>query len=408
MKNEENEKSYLHPARRVQGIKPSSVFQLLQKAEVLKKRGRDIVSLSIGEPEWDTFDSIKSAGIKAIQDGYTKYTPAAGREDLRHLLSQQAAKDLGIPLRPENVTISAGCKYALFSVFQCFCDPGDEMILPAPYWVSYPNIVELCETKCKIVPTDEASGFKITAHQLEKVLTDKTKVFLLNSPNNPTSAVYSAEELKALGEVLKSHPHVLLVTDDIYNRIVFEGELAPHILNLCPFLKNRTFAINGGSKSYLMTGWRIAWIVGPEHGIKLLTSFQSQTISCAHSISQKALEDSLPASEEYLIKFREKLRGLRDHFFDQVNQIPGLKPYPSEGGFYLWVNMKDLIGRKFNNEPITSSLSLMEKLLEEADLLCLSGESFGMGGYLRFNYAVKPESLNKAAKRLSQFVSKLT
>ena len=405
----ENELSHTpQPAQRVQGLKPSAVFQVLQKAEVLKKKGKDIVSLSIGEPEWGTFDIIKSAGIKAIQEDYTKYTSASGREKLRSQLSLQAEKDLGIPFGPENVTITAGCKYALFTFFQCFCNPGDEVILPAPYWVSYPNIMELCGAKCVTVPTDESSGFKITVSQLKKSLTDKTKIFLLNSPNNPTSAVYTGEELKALGDVLKDHPQVLVVTDDIYNRIVFEGDIAPHILNFCSFLKNRTFAINGGSKSYLMTGWRIAWIIGPKNLIKTLSSFQSQTISCANSISQKALEDSLLASEESIIQFREKLRELRDSFFNQMSQIPGLKPHPSEGGFYLWVGVKDLIGRKYQGEPITSSLDLMEKLLEKANLLCLSGESFGAPGYLRFNYAVKPESLNKAIQRLSQFVSELT
>ena len=405
----ENKTSHTpHPAERVQGLKPSAAFQALQKAEVLKRKGKDIISLSIGEPEWSTFDNIKSAGIKAIQEGYTKYTPAAGREEFRIQLSHQAEKDLGIPLGPENVTVTAGCKYALFTLFQCFCNPGDEVILPAPYWVSYPNIMELCGAKCKIVSTDESSGFKITPSQLKKAITDKTKMFLLNSPNNPTSAVYSSEELIALGEILKEYPQILLVTDDIYNRIVFEGNLAPHILRFCPFLKNRTFAINGGSKGYLMTGWRIAWIIGPSHLTKVLSSFQSQTISCANSISQKALEDSLLTSEEPIVKFREKLRELRDNFFDQINQIPGLTPYPSEGGFYLWVNVKDIIGRKFQNEPITSSLDLMEKLLEKADLLCLSGEIFGAPGYLRFNYAVKQENLDKAVQRLSQFISELT
>ena len=396
------------PARRVQGLKPSAVFQVLQRAEVLKKKGQDIISLSIGEPEWGTFDNIKSAGIKAIREGCTKYTPAAGRAEFRLQIARQAEKDLGIPLGAENVTVTAGCKYALFTLFQCFCNPGDEVILPAPHWVSYPNIMELCGAVCKIVPTDETSGFKITPDQLKKALTDKTKVFLLNSPNNPTSAVYSGEELRALGEVLKERPQVLLITDDIYNRIVFEGNLAPHILRFCPYLKNRTFVVNGGSKVYLMTGWRIAWIIAPANLAKTLSSFQSQTISCASSIAQKALEDSLLTSEKAIAQFREKLRALRDSFFDQVNQIPGLKPYPSEGGFYLWVSVKDLMGRKLQKEPITSSLDLMEKLLVKADLLCLSGESFGAPGYLRFNYAVNPESLNKAARRLAQFVSELT
>ena len=398
----------LQTARRIRGLRPSSAFQVLQRAAVLRKQGRDIVSLSIGEPERGTFSGVKSAGIKAIQEGYTKYTPSAGREELRRLLSARAEEELGIPLGPENITVTAGCKFALFSLFQCFCNPGDEVILPAPYWMSYPNVMELAGVTCKVVPTEEASGFKITPEQLKAAHTDKTKVFLLNSPNNPTSAVYSAEELKALGEVLKSRPGTILVTDDIYNRIVFEGGTAPHILRFCPFLRDRCFAVSGGSKNYLMTGWRIAWIIGPERFINILSSFQSQTISCAPSIAQKALEDGLLPGEESLVRFREELRSLRDGFFDRIKQIPGLKPYPSKGGFYLWVNVRPLLGRKFKGKEITSSLNLMENLMEQAGLLCLAGESFGAPGHLRFNYAVKQESLDKAVRRLSQFVSELT
>ena len=403
-----NTNTSLQKARRIRGLRPSSAFQVLQRAAVLKKRGRDIVSLSIGEPEWNTFDGVKSAGIKAIQEGYTKYTPSAGREELRRLLSNRAEKELRIPLGPENIAVTAGCKFALFSIFQCFCDPGDEVILPSPYWMSYPNVMELAGVKCKVVPTEEASGFKITPKQLETAHTEKTKVFLLNSPNNPTSAVYSGEELKALAEVLKSRPGTILITDDIYNRIVFEGDTAPHILRFCPSLKDRCFVVNGGSKNYLMTGWRIAWIIGPERFVEILSSFQSQTISCASSIAQKAVEDGMLTSEKSLIKFRENLRVLRDDFFDRINQIPGLKPYPSEGGFYLWVDVRQLTGRKFKGKKITSSLNLMETLMEQAGLLCLAGESFGAPGYLRFNYAVKPESLDKAVRRLSQFVRELT
>ena len=407
-KTHEKTQPEIRPARRVQGLKPSSVFQLLQKAKDLTAQGRDIVSLSIGEPEWDTFEVIKTAGIKAIREGHTKYTPSAGREALREKLSRQVEKDFGLPFGPENVLISAGCKYALFTLFQCLCDPGDEVILPAPYWVSYPNVMELSGAKCKIVSAGEETGFKITPEQLKSAVTKKTKFFLLNSPNNPTSAIYSPEELSALGEILKSHPRIILITDDIYNRLVFEGEQAPHILSLCPFLKDRAFMVNGASKSYLMTGWRIAWIIGPKRFIKTLSSFQSQSISCVHSISQKAVEDSLSLCEESLSQLREKLKGLRDHFSNGIKGIPGFKPYPSEGGFYLWVGIKDLLGREQRGEKITSSRNLMEQLLHKGDLLCLSGEDFGAPGHLRFNYAVSRKTLDQAILRLTRFTSELT
>ena len=397
-----------HLAKRVHSLKPSSVFELLQRAKKLKQQGKDIVSLSIGEPEWGTFDNIKEAAISAIKENYTKYTPASGREELRKKISERASEDFGIPVEIPNVTVSAGCKYALFTIFQCLCDPEDQVILPAPYWVSYTNIIELSGGKVHLVSTDESSGFKITAPQLEKAINKNTKFFLLNSPNNPTSAVYSKEELIALGKVLEKHPQIFIVTDDIYDRLVFDEEKAPHLLTFCPSLKDRVFAVNGGSKNYLMTGWRISWIVGPESFIKVFSSFQSQSISCANSITQRALELTLLNSKKEQLEFKNQLKDLRDDFFMKMKKIPKIKPYPSAGGFYLWVNVKSLIGLHCKGQKITSSLDLMEKLLENASLLCLSGEEFGAPGYLRFNYALKKETLDKAVLRLSQFVSELT
>ena len=395
-------------SKRVNDLRPSPVFELLKKANEMKAEGKDIISLSIGELDWGTYDIIKEAGKKAIDEDYTRYTGSAGRDSLRQKLAQEAHKTYGLDVELGNVAVSAGCKYALFVIFQTLCNDGDEVLFPAPYWMSYPDIIKLSGAKPVTVLTNEESGFKITASQLRNSLTDKTKIFLLNSPNNPTSAIYTKEELQALGEVLKDYPQVFIVTDDIYDQIVFSGERAPHFLSTCPQLKDRILALNGASKNYLMTGWRISWIVAPKEYIKVFSSFQSQSISCVNSISQKALEDSLDLCEKDIQNMVSKLRELRDFFSKGIHQIQGFKVFPSEGAFYLWVGVKDLIGKNYEGVKIKSSKDVMELLLIKKNLLCLSGEEFGTSGYLRFTYGLKKDLLGKAISRLSEFVSVLT
>ncbi len=395
-------------SKRVSGLRPSPVFELLKKAEEMKRQGKDLISLSIGELDWGTYDVIKEAGKKAIDEGHTRYTGSAGRETLRKKISQEAHEIYGLDIELENVAISAGCKYALFVIFQILCERDDEVIFPAPYWMSYPDIIGLSGATSIKVPTDESSGFKITASQLKDHITDKTKIFLLNSPNNPTSAIYTKEELQALGEVLRNHPNIFIVTDDIYDQIVFSGKRAPHFFEACPDLKDRILALNGGSKNHLMTGWRISWIIAPKNLIKVFSSFQSQSISCVNSIAQKAMEDSLHLCKQDIQNMVSRLKELRDFFSQGVNQIPGFRSLPSEGAFYLWVGVKDLIGKSHEKFKIKSSRDVMEQLLIKKNLLCLSGEEFGTSGYLRFSYGLEKDILKKAISRLSEFVSELT
>ena len=398
-------KQYL--AQRVHNLKPSPVFALVKRAKELEKQGLDLVNLSIGEPEWETFNDVKQAGIQAIEQGYTKYTSANGREGLRQQLAELQSKEWNLPINKDQITITSGCKLGLFTVFQCLCEQNEEVILPSPYWVSYTNIIELSGAKVKIIPTSASSGFKIQASQLQDACTSQTKCLLLNSPNNPTSAVYSKKELQELAEVLRSHPNIFIVTDDIYSELVHEGSTAPHILQVAPWLRDRVIAINGASKSWLMTGWRLAWITAHLDLIKVFSSFQSQSISCANSISQRALETSLKTREKNIKELKTKLLVSKNNFEKQLKTIPGLKVYPSEGGFYFWVGVKELLGKKHGSKKINSSMDMMEGLLEEG-LLCLPGENFGAPDYLRFNYSVNKTSLERAIKRLSLFVSKLT
>ena len=395
-------------AERAAGLRPSAVFELLKRAEALRREGRPVISLSIGELPWPAYAPIQAAAKKAIDRGCGKYTPAAGRMALRGQLARELEKSFGFPLEPENVAVSAGVKFSLFAVFQCLCDPGSEIILPAPHWVSYPDIIALSGARPRIVPAGRESGFKITPALLEKNIADKTKALLLNSPNNPTGAVYSRGEMAALGEVLKKFPEVFVITDDIYDRIVFSGSRAPHFLSACPELKDRVLALGGASKNYLMTGWRLSWLSGPKAFVKVFSAFQSQSISCPNAIAQKAMEEAMPLCGGEIQKTAERLKSLRDFFFQGLKAIPGIRPFLPEGAFYLWAGVQGLLGRRHEGEPVSTSRELMERLLLKKSLLCLSGEEFGAPGHLRLSFGTDKGALEKALQRLSEFAAELT
>ena len=395
-------------AGRMQGLKASVGFELLKIGKKLKAQGEDVVSLAIGQLMWNTYESLRTAAKKAMDEGYTKYTPSEGSQSLRGKLAKQAEKDFNISFSAENVFVSSGCKAVLFSVFQSFCDAGDEVILPSPYWMSYPPTIQLSGATVKTVPTEESNGFKITARELEENISEKTKVFLLNSPNNPTSAIYSEKELKSLGEVLKSYPHVTAVVDAIYDRLVFSGEKAPHLLSVCPDLKDQILALNGASKNYLMTGWRLGWLIGSKESVKILSAFQSQSIGCPNSISQKAFEEAFESCEKDIQGTIQNLKRVRDVLTEGLKQIPGLKVFPSEGAFYLWIGVQNFFGKKYRGQSLSSSQNIMEQLLNEKKLLCICGEEFGRPGYLRLSYVSHEKDMKKAVSRLQEFFSELT
>lgn len=395
-------------AKRVQGLKASVGFELLKLAKELEAQGEDVVSLAIGEPQGKTYEPIRRAGQKAIEEGYTKYSPSAGREPLRKKISEQASQQLGLPLSASNVFIGNGCKAVLFEIFQSFCDPGDEVILPAPYWMSYPSVIRLSGAELKTISTKAENGFKITAEELKNNISDKSKIFLLNSPNNPTSAVYSEEELKSLGEVLREYPHVITVVDAIYDRLLFSGSFAPHLISVCPDLKDRILTVNGASKNYLMTGWRLGWLIGPEKFVKTVSVFQSQSLSCANSIAQKAFEDAFELCDNNIKDTIQSLRSIRDLLTEGLKTVSGLNVFPSEGAFYLWVGVQNFFGKKYKGEEIKSSQDVMKRLLIEKKLLCICGEEFGMPGYLRLSYVLGEKDIKKAVTRLQSFFSELT
>ena len=278
-------------AERVKNLKPSPTLALAAKAREMKKNGLDVISLSVGEPDWDTFAPVKEAGKADIDQGFTKYLPASGLAELREAVCRQTNADLGTDYKTSQVTITTGAKFVVFAAMQALIDPGDEVIIPAPYWVSYPTMAELAGGVPVAVACDKADGFKLSADKLRAAIGPKTKMLLLNSPSNPTGQVYTKEEFSALAEVLRQHPKMVVLSDDIYNRLVFdESGLAPHLLQAAPDLAERTVLVNGVSKTYSMTGWRVGWGIGPEAVIAAMGKYQSQSVSCACSISQKALE----------------------------------------------------------------------------------------------------------------------
>ena len=395
-------------AERMKNVQGSRGFELLQIAKEMKDRGEDVISLGIGQLSWNTYQPIREAGKKAIDEGWTKYSPSAGRAKLRELLSQQAEKDFQIPVSYENIFIGNGCKHVLFCAFQCLCGPedqtGDEVLLPAPYWMSYPSLIKLSGAKLKFLPVKEESQFKVRPKDLEEHVSKNTKVFLLNSPNNPTGAVYSEKELRELGEALRRFPWLTIMVDAIYDRIVFSGERAPHLLSLCPDLRDRILAFNGASKNYIMTGWRLGWVLGPKNFIKTISIFQSQSAGCASSIAQKAFEDGSKLCEGELKQTVQKLKRSRDILQKGLSEIQGLKLFPSEGAFYLWIGVQSFIGP---NRNFKSSKDLMEGLLQTKKLLCISGEEFGAPGYLRLSYALEPEEIKKAVLRMQSFFAQL-
>lgn len=394
-------------SKRVQVLKPSPILMLAAKAGELKAAGHNVISLTIGEPDWDTYDNIKEVAIGAIRVGMTKYSPPAGIPELRKAIAEQASHDLGIPYEPSQVSVGTGAKFVLFTALQALLDPGDEVILAAPYWASYTDMINLAEGKPRIVVCDEKVNFKLTPDLLRSAITPKTKVLLLNSPSNPTGKVYSREELSELAKVLRDFPQLAVITDDIYNRLSFVGKLAPHLLQAAPDLRDRVIVLNGASKSYAMTGWRIGWALGPKEVIDAMAAYSSQSISCTSAISQHAAVEAIRHSESHVEATVEKLRDRRDALLAELNKIDGIKVAEPEGAFYLWVNVSKYIGKSYKGQVLKTSTELAKALLEEQLVAVVPGIEFGLDGYIRLSYALEKEKGKEAAARMKTFFESL-
>lgn len=383
---------------RVLSVAPSLTLAIAAKAKELQAKGRDVISLSAGEPDFDTPDYIKQAAIQALQKGVTKYTPAAGTLELRKAIAEKLKRDQSLAFSPEQIIVCTGAKHALFNALFAFLNEGDEVIIPSPYWLSYPEMVSVLGGKSVIIGTEESTGFKITPVQLEKAITARSKVFILNSPSNPTGAVYSKKELLNLAVVLKKYPHLVILSDEIYEKLIFDGIRHESIASLDPEMARRTLVVNGMSKAYSMTGWRLGYVACPEpEWAKAVGSIQSHSTSNATSFAQSGGKAALEQGEEDAKKMCRVFQKRRDFIYEKVKAIPALAPFKPQGAFYLFVNIA---------KTGMDSMTFSGRLLEEADVAVVPGKPFGSDRYVRMSFACSEKSLEEAARRIAEWLKK--
>ena len=383
---------------RVQRVKPSPTLAVTALAQQLRAQGRDVIGLAAGEPDFDTPEHVKQAAIKAIQDGFTKYTAVDGTAGLKQAIINKFSRDNGLAYNPDQILVSVGGKQVIYNMFQALLNAGDEVIIPAPYWVSYPDMVKLADAEPVLVEGSINQAFKITASQLEAAITDKTKLFILNSPSNPSGKAYTRAELQELGKVLLKHPQVLILTDDIYEHIVWTDEGFNNILNVCPELQDRTVMLNGVSKAYAMTGWRIGYGAGPVDLIKAMKKVQSQSTSNPCSIAQVASQAALEGDQSFLKTMCKTFKERHDFVLKALNEMEGVNCLASDGTFYSFPSFHAVIDRM---DGIENDVQLAEYLLENAEVAVVPGSAFGLDGHIRLSYATDMGSLEKALSRIA-------
>lgn len=363
----------------------------------MRAAGKDIVGLGAGEPDFDTPDHIKQAAIKAIQDGFTKYTAVDGTPGLKKAIVAKFARENGFDYQPGEILVSCGGKQSFYNLAQALLNPGDEVIVPAPYWVSYPDMVLLAGATPVIVSATQEQSFKITAQQLEKAITARTRLVVINSPSNPTGMAYSADELSQLAAVLLRHPDVLVATDDMYEHILWTGEKFCNILNVCPDLKARTMVLNGVSKAYSMTGWRIGYAAGPRPLIEAMTNIQSQSTSNPTSISQVAAEAALNGDQSFIQDMLQAFKSRHDFVIGALRKIEGVDCIEADGTFYVFPSVQRIIDRL---DGIADDVALSEHLIEHGGVAVVPGSAFGAPGHIRLSIATSMANLEKAMQRL--------
>jgi aspartate aminotransferase len=394
----------LELSKRVQAIKPSPTLAVTARAAKLKAEGKDIIGLGAGEPDFDTPQHIKDAAIAAINKGFTKYTAVGGTPSLKQAVIAKFKRDNGLDYTAKQILVSCGGKQSFFNLALAVINPGDEVIIPAPYWVSYPDIVIIAEGKPVIVQAGIEQGFKITPAQLAAAITPKTKMVVINSPSNPSGAVYTLDDLKALGVVLRKHPNILISTDDMYEHIALTDEKFVNILNACPDLYPRTMVLNGVSKSYAMTGWRIGYAGGPENIITAMENVQSQSTSNPTSISQVAAEAALNGDQGCIVPMLKAFRERHVFVVNALNKIPGVKCIMAGGAFYAFPDVRPAIVKLHQRGTIKAATDvvLAEYLLESGGVAVVPGSAFGSEGYIRLSFATSMDNLQKALGRLAK------
>ena len=389
------------PANRMQQVKPSPTLAVAAKAAQMRAEGLDVIGLGAGEPDFDTPQHIKDAAIAAIEGGFTKYTPVDGIVELKEAVRDKFRRDNGLDYKLNQILVSVGGKQSCYNLCQAFINEGDEVIIPAPYWVSYPDIVFLAGGVPVILPTTLAGRFKITASQLAAAITPKTKLFFINSPSNPSGIAYSFAELQALGEVLKQHPHVLIATDDMYEHILWSQPFV-NILDACPELYSRTIVLNGVSKAYSMTGWRIGYAGGPASLIDAMKTIQSQSTSNPCSIAQKAAVAALNGGEETVRTMVKAFHERHDYVVQRLDEIAGIDVIPADGTFYIFPSVQKIIERR----GFANDIEFAEKLLQDVGVALVPGSAFGSEGCIRLSFATGMDTLHDALNRLQRFAEK--
>jgi len=389
-------------------IKPSPTMAVVKKATELKSAGKDIISLGAGEPDFDTPENIKQAAIQAIKDGKTKYTVVDGTIELKRAVIGKFKRENNLIYNEKQVSVGVGGKHVIFNAILATINPGDEVLIPAPYWVSYPDIVLLAGGTPVIVECEESADFKILPVQIEKNVTKNTKWIILNSPSNPTGSVYSEQELKAIGEVLKKFPNVYIMSDDIYEHVLYTKNNFFTIAQI-PELFSRTLTINGLSKSYAMTGWRVGYAGGPENIIQGIAKIQSQSTTNTSSISQAAAEEALNGTQDFIKIRSDAFKERRDFVVKKLNSIKGLSCKNPEGAFYVFPSCKDCIGKKdVNKKEIVNDTDFVTSLLENTGVAVVQGSAFGKEGYFRISYATSMKNLSEALDKIEEYCKQLS
>ena len=393
-------------SKRAQKIKPSPTLAITAKAKAMRAQGIDVISFGAGEPDFDTPQHIKDAAIAALQEGFTKYTPVGGIDELKEAICAKLQQDNGVQYQKENILVSCGGKHSFYNVAQAFIDEGDEVIIPAPYWVSYPPMVALAGGKPIIVSTSEEEGFKLLPETLEKAITPNTKALVINSPSNPTGSAYTRKELEKLAEVALQHK-IFVISDEIYEKIVYDGFEHVSIASLSDEVRDVTIILNGVSKTYSMTGWRIGYTAGPKELIAAMNRIQSQSTSNPTSFAQKGALDALQGSQAEVSVMVKEYQQRRDLICDALTLIAGITCYTPQGAFYVFPNVGAYLDKDHKGERITDTSQLTDYLLDEARVAVVPGVEFGAEGFLRLSYPIAPEVITEGIARIKEALARL-
>lgn len=405
-------------SHRASSLKPSPTLAMAAKARELSAQGHKVISLTVGEPDWPTFESANSAGIEAIKSGFTKYTASSGILELRTAIADLVKSEMNLVYKPDEVVVGSGAKFVIYALLQMLINPGDEVLIPAPYWVSYPTIAELAGGTSRFIETSEATNFKMTGEQLARAITPKTRVLIFSSPSNPTGISYSRAEWEAIAKVIQQNPSLVVISDDIYDKLVYSTSpnnvktpsglrRALHLLDVAPELKEQVILVNGASKTYSMTGWRVGWALGPQNLMKVTADFMSQSTSNVTSIAQKATLAALKAGPQEVQNAVDKLEIKKNRMMEESKKFRFIRVVPPDGAFYFWLDVRALFGKTLDSKKVTGSKDLTQILLEKYHVAVVPGAEFGCEGYLRVSIAASDADLNEAWRRLQSLESDL-